>query len=66
MTRQSVAEKLGMKVVARVVAHAAHAHEPACSPPPRSSPCQKVLKKAGWTVDDVDLFEINEAFAVVP
>ncbi len=66
MTRQSVAEKLGLTIVARVVAHAAHAHEPsqfATAPVPAM---RKVLTKAGWTVDEVDLFEVNEAFAVVP
>ena len=65
MTRASVAEKLGLKVVARVVSHAGHAHEPnqfATAPVPAM---QKVMKRAGWSVDDVDLFEVNEAFAVV-
>ncbi|OYU70880.1 MAG: acetyl-CoA acetyltransferase [Alphaproteobacteria bacterium PA2] len=65
MTRASVAERLGLKVVARVVAHAAHAHEPgqfATAPVPA---IRKVLDKAGWSVADVDLFEVNEAFAVV-
>ncbi|THD81340.1 MAG: acetyl-CoA C-acyltransferase [Phenylobacterium sp.] len=65
MTRESVAKKLGMTIVARVVAHAAHAHEPsqfATAPVPA---IQKLLKRAGWSVDDVDLFEVNEAFAVV-
>jgi acetyl-CoA C-acetyltransferase len=65
MTRLSVAQKLGLTVVAKVVAHAAHAHEPgqfATAPAPAM---RKVLKKAGWTVEDVDLFEVNEAFAVV-
>jgi acetyl-CoA C-acetyltransferase len=65
MTRLSVAQKLGLTVVARVVAHAAHAHEPgqfATAPAPAM---RKVLKKAGWNVEDVDLFEVNEAFAVV-
>ena len=65
MTRASVAEKLGLKVVARVASHAAHAHEPglfATAPVPAM---RKALQKAGWSVDDVDLFEVNEAFAVV-
>lgn len=65
MTRASVAERLGLKVVARVIAHAAHAHEPgqfATAPVPA---IRKVLAKAGWSVGDVDLFEVNEAFAVV-
>jgi len=65
MTRASVAQKLGMKVVARMVSHAAHAHEPgqfATAPVPA---IRKALAKAGWSVEDVDLFEVNEAFAVV-
>lgn len=65
MMRESTAKSLGLKVVARVVAHAAHAHEPdqfTTAPVPAM---RKALKKAGWTVDDVDLFEVNEAFAVV-
>ncbi len=65
MTRESVAKKLGLKIVARVVAHASHAHEPAWFTTAPVPAIQKVLKKAGWSVDDVDLFEINEAFAVV-
>ncbi|HEY8616434.1 acetyl-CoA C-acyltransferase [Phenylobacterium sp.] len=65
MTRESVARKLGMKVVARVVSHAAHAHEPGLFTTAPVPAVQKALKKAGWSVDDVDLFEINEAFAVV-
>ena len=65
LTRASVAERLGLKVVARVVAHAAHAQEPgqfATAPVPA---IRKVLQRAGWSVADVDLFEVNEAFAVV-
>jgi len=65
LTRASVAEKLGMKVVARVVAHAAHAHEPGLFTTAPAPAVQKALKKAGWSADEVDLFEINEAFAVV-
>ena len=65
MTRASVAEKLGLNVVAKVVSHAAHAHEPALFTTAPVPAIQKALKKAGWSVDDVDLFEINEAFAVV-
>ena len=65
LTRASVAEKLGLSVVARIVAHAAHAHEPdqfTTAPVPAM---RKALAKAGWSVDEVDLFEVNEAFAVV-
>ncbi len=66
VTRQSVAETLGLKVVARIVAHAAHAQEPAQFTTAPIPAVRKVLDKAGWSVADVDLFEINEAFAVVP
>jgi acetyl-CoA C-acetyltransferase len=65
MARESVAKELGLKVEARVVATAAHAHEPAKFTTAPVPAIQKVLKKAGWTVGDVDLFEINEAFAAV-
>ncbi len=65
MTRASVAERLGLTVVARIVAHAAHAHEPGLFTTAPVPAIQKVLAKAGWSVGDVDLFEINEAFAVV-
>src|SRR3546814_4828889 len=65
MTRASVAEKLGLSPVARVVAHAAHAHEPGLFTTAPVPAMKKLLAKAGWTVGDVDLFEVNEAFAVV-
>ncbi len=65
MTRESVAKKLGLPILARLVAHAAHAHEPSKFTTAPIPAMQKVLKKAGWTVADVDLFEVNEAFAVV-
>jgi len=65
MTRESVAKALGLPVVAKVVSHAAHAHEPGLFTTAPVPAIQKALAKAGWTVDDVDLFEVNEAFAVV-
>jgi acetyl-CoA C-acetyltransferase len=65
LTRQSVAEKLGLPVVAKIVSHAAHAHEPAQFTTAPVPAVKKALEKAGWSVDDVDLFEVNEAFAVV-
>lgn len=65
MTRASVAEKLGLSPVARVVAHAAHAHEPGLFTTAPVPAIRKVLAKAGWSLDEVDLFEVNEAFAVV-
>ena len=65
MTRESVALALGLPIIARVVSHAAHAHEPALFTTAPVPAMQKALDKAGWTVDDVDLWEVNEAFAVV-
>ena len=65
VTRQSVADRLGIKPVARIVAHAAHAQAPnkfTSAPVPA---VQKALEKAGWSVADVDLWEVNEAFACV-
>jgi len=65
MTRESVARRLGLIVVARVAAHAAHAHEPGLFTTAPVPAIRKALKRAGWSLDDVDLFEVNEAFAVV-
>ena len=65
LMRASQAEKLGLKPVARIVSHATHAHAPALFPTAPVGSIQKVLAKAGWSLDQVDLFEINEAFAVV-
>jgi acetyl-CoA C-acetyltransferase len=65
MTRESVAKKLGMPIVARVVGHSAHAHEPGLFTTAPVPAIKKLLAKLDWTVDDVDLFEVNEAFAVV-
>jgi acetyl-CoA C-acetyltransferase len=65
MTRASVADKLGLKVVARVVGHAAHAHEPSKFVTAPIFAIRKLLAKTGWAAADVDLFEVNEAFAVV-
>jgi len=65
MARESVAKAQGLKIEARVVATAAHAHEPAKFTTAPVPAIQKVLAKAGWTAEEVDLFEINEAFATV-
>jgi acetyl-CoA C-acetyltransferase len=65
LTRARVAEAKGQKPVARIVAHSAHAQEPAAFTTAPVGAIEKLLKKAGWTIDDVDLFEINEAFACV-
>lgn len=65
MTRRTLAETHGLPMVAQVVATAAHATEPAQFTTAPVTAIRKVLEKAGWSVADVDLFEINEAFAVV-
>ena len=61
----SEAEDRGLTPIARIVAHATHAQEPGWFTTAPAPAIRKVLAKAGWSVDDVDLFEINEAFAVV-
>ena len=61
----SEAEDRGITPIACIVAHAAHAQEPGWFTTAPAPAIRKVLAKAGWSVDDVDLFEINEAFAVV-
>ncbi|HYP62685.1 MAG TPA: acetyl-CoA C-acyltransferase, partial [Acidocella sp.] len=63
MTRESVADKLGLKKVARIAGHAAHAHEPSKFVTAPVFAIRKLLAKTGWNVADVDLFEVNEAFA---
>lgn len=65
LMRESEAERRGLTPLARIVAQATHSQEPAwftTAPPPA---IRKVLDKAGWDADDVDLYEVNEAFAVV-
>ena len=66
MMTEDEAKKGGHPVLAKVVAHAAHAHEPAKFTTAPVHAIRKVLDRAGWSADDVDLWEINEAFAVVP
>jgi acetyl-CoA C-acetyltransferase len=65
MTRASVAERLGLTPVARVVSHAAHAHAPALFTTAPVFAMRKALERAGWEIGEVDLFEVNEAFACV-
>ena len=65
LTRSSVAAAKGLAPVARIVAVAAHAQEPAKFTTAPVGAITKLLDKAGWTVGEVDLFEINEAFACV-
>jgi acetyl-CoA C-acetyltransferase len=59
------AKAMGADVLARIVAHATHSQEPEWFTTAPVGAIQKVLEKTGWNVGDVDLFEINEAFAVV-
>ena len=65
MTRESVAKALNLPIVARVVAHAAHAHEPGLFTTAPVPAMKKTLERAGWSASEVDLWEVNEAFAVV-
>jgi acetyl-CoA C-acetyltransferase len=65
LTRQSVADANGRTPIARIVAHAAHAQEPSAFTTAPVGAINKCSEKAGWTIDDVDLFEVNEAFACV-
>ncbi|MET0256697.1 MAG: acetyl-CoA C-acyltransferase [Luteibacter sp.] len=60
------AKARGVTALARIVAHATHSQEPEWFTTAPVGAISKVLEKAGWSVGDVDLFEINEAFAVVP
>ena len=65
LTRARTADRMGLPTVARMVAHAAHAHEPGLFTSAPVSSTRKVLDRASWTIGCVDLFEVNEAFAVV-
>jgi acetyl-CoA C-acetyltransferase len=65
LTRESVARREGWPVLARIHGHATHSQEPAWYTTAPIPAIRKLLDKAGWQVQDVDLFEINEAFAVV-
>ena len=66
LMRESTAKKLGCTPLARIVSHATHAQEPEWFATAPVGATQKALAKAGWSVADVDLWEVNEAFAVVP
>ena len=65
LTRQSVADSNKQTPIARIIAHAAHAQEPSAFTTAPVGAITKCLEKAGWAIGDVDLFEINEAFACV-
>jgi len=66
MMRESTAQKLGCKPIARVLGHSTHAQEPNWFSTAPIGAIEKLYKKLNLTTKDVDLFEINEAFAVVP
>jgi acetyl-CoA C-acetyltransferase len=66
MMRESTAKQLGCTVIARVLAHATHAQAPNAFATAPVGAIEKLYKKIGWNTAEVDLFEINEAFAVVP
>lgn len=65
LARASVADRLGLTPVARIVAQAGHAHAPACFATAPVFAMRRALDRAGWASGDVDLFEVNEAFACV-
>jgi acetyl-CoA C-acetyltransferase len=66
MMRESTAKELGLTPIARILGHATHAQEPNLFTTAPIGSIQKLFKKTGWKAADVDLFEINEAFAAVP
>jgi acetyl-CoA C-acetyltransferase len=65
LTLASTAERLGLEPVARIAGHGAHAHAPALFTTAPSPAMRQALARAGWSPSDVELFEVNEAFAVV-
>jgi acetyl-CoA C-acetyltransferase len=65
LMRESTAKQMGAKPIARIVAHAVHAQAPEWFATAPAGAIAKVLKKSGWAVKDVDLWEVNEAFAAV-
>ena len=65
LMKRSEAERRGLKPLAVIVAHASHAQEPAWFSTAPVGAIEKLYQRTGWTTKDVDLFEINEAFAVV-
>ncbi len=65
LMRRSEAEKRGLGILAEIRAHATHAHEPNWFTTAPIGAMKSVLEKSGWSKDDVDIWEVNEAFAVV-
>jgi acetyl-CoA C-acetyltransferase len=66
LMREADARAAGLPVRARILGHASHAQEPARFPTAPVPAAQKLMARLGWAVADVDLWEVNEAFAVVP
>ena len=66
LMKESTAEKKGIKPIAKIISHATKSHEPNWFTTAPIGAISKVLDKSGWKKSDVDLFEVNEAFAVVP
>ncbi|CAA9389783.1 MAG: 3-ketoacyl-CoA thiolase [uncultured Ramlibacter sp.] len=66
MMTESTARRLGCQPLARIVGHSTHAQEPNWFTTAPVGATQKLLARTGWKVADVDLWEVNEAFAVVP
>ncbi|MGJ8668346.1 MAG: acetyl-CoA C-acyltransferase [Oceanococcus sp.] len=65
MMRESQAQQRGLQPIARILGHASHAQEPALFTTAPVAAIRKLLSKTGWQTSDVDLWEINEAFAIV-
>ena len=65
LTRRSIAEKRGLQPLATIMGHSTHAQEPGLFVTAPVGAIRKLFDSTGWTAKDVDLFEINEAFAVV-
>jgi acetyl-CoA C-acetyltransferase len=65
LMRESTAKALGLKPIARIVGHGAHAHAPGLFTTAPVAAMRHALARAGWSTEEVDLFEVNEAFAVV-
>jgi acetyl-CoA C-acetyltransferase len=65
LMRESTAKKMGCKPIARIVAHSVHAHAPEWFTTAPVGAIEKVLAKTGWKAGEVDLWEVNEAFAAV-
>lgn len=66
LTRRSIAEREGLPILAEIKGHSTHSQAPDWFTTAPIPAIRKLLEKIGWSVGDVDLFEINEAFAVVP